>query len=159
MVNVLLQQPALNLIFFYWVGYNWIWIIRSVKTDLGRWKLVEVVINIDAYPFLIFTDLTCHLDGTGIVWTPPHQVFTNHNTTDKVTVFSLFKFFIIITNIFHWFASLSSHHIKLLVLQKYDLQITITCCHSIIIKEYSEGICLKRHKCIHLVHPFESLLL
>ena len=58
---------------------------------------------------------------------------------------------------------------KLLIIQKYDLQIIITCCHSIIIiiisiiiiiinitiiKEYSEGICSKRHKCIHLTHPF-----
>ena len=25
-----------------------------------------VVINVDAYPFLAFSDQTCHLDGTGI---------------------------------------------------------------------------------------------
>ena len=62
---------------------------------------------------------------------------------------------------------------KLLIIQKYDLQIIITCCHSIIIviiiiiiiiiiiliiiviiKEYSEGICSNRYKCIHLTYPF-----
>ena len=59
-VNLLLHQPTSNLIFFCWVGYNWIWIIRSVETDLGKWKLVEVEINIDAYLFFGFhrTDLS-----------------------------------------------------------------------------------------------------
>ena len=49
---------------------------------------------------------------------------------------------------------------KLLVIQKFDLKIIITICYSIIIiKEYYEGICLKRHKCIHHAHPSASLLL
>ena len=28
--------------------------------------LVVAVICVDAYPFLVFLDLTCHLEGTGI---------------------------------------------------------------------------------------------
>ena len=37
-------------------------IVRSFETDLGRWMLVvAVLINVDAYPFLAFSDLTCHL--------------------------------------------------------------------------------------------------
>ena len=28
--------------------------------------LVVPVISVDAYPFLAFSDLTCHLEGTGI---------------------------------------------------------------------------------------------
>ena len=41
-------------------------IVRSVKTGLGRWVLVVAVTSVDAYPFLAFSDLTCHLEGTGI---------------------------------------------------------------------------------------------
>ena len=41
-------------------------IVRSVESDLGRWTLVIAVISIDAYPFLTFSKLTCHLDNTGI---------------------------------------------------------------------------------------------
>ena len=44
---------------------NRIWIIRSVETDLRRWILVEGVINIDAYLFLVFTDLTVTLRVQG----------------------------------------------------------------------------------------------
>ena len=40
--------------------------VRSVETGLGRWTLVEAVISVDAYPFLGFSDLTCHLEHTGI---------------------------------------------------------------------------------------------
>ena len=36
-------------------------IVRSVEIDLGRWILVVVVIVVDAYPFLAFSHLTCHL--------------------------------------------------------------------------------------------------
>ena len=39
---------------------------RSVETDLGRWTLVLAMISVDAYPFLAFSDLTCHLEDTGI---------------------------------------------------------------------------------------------
>ena len=42
-------------------------IVRSVETSLGRWMLVLAVISVDAYLFLAFSDLTCHLEGTGIV--------------------------------------------------------------------------------------------
>ena len=41
-------------------------IVRSVETGLGRWTLVVAVISVDAYPFLAFLDLTCHLEDTGI---------------------------------------------------------------------------------------------
>ena len=37
-----------------------------MRTDLGRWMLVVAVISVDAYPFLVFSDLTCHLEDTGI---------------------------------------------------------------------------------------------
>ena len=42
-------------------------IVRSVETGLGRWTLV---INVDAYPFLAFPDLTYHLKDTiiGVFW-------------------------------------------------------------------------------------------
>ena len=41
-------------------------IVRSVETGLGRWTLVVAVISVDAYPFLAFSDLICHLEDTGI---------------------------------------------------------------------------------------------
>ena len=43
---------------------------RSVETDLGRWMLVVAVISDDAYPFLAFSHLTCHLEdmGIGVFW-------------------------------------------------------------------------------------------
>ena len=41
-------------------------IVTSAETGLGRWTLVVVVIIVDAYPFLAFSYLTCHLEDTGI---------------------------------------------------------------------------------------------
>ena len=41
-------------------------IVRPVEIGLGRWTLVVAVIGVDAYPFLAFSDLTCHLEYTGI---------------------------------------------------------------------------------------------
>ena len=41
-------------------------IVRSVETGLGRGTLVVVVISFNAYPFLAFSDLKCHLEDTGI---------------------------------------------------------------------------------------------
>ena len=41
-------------------------IVRSVETGLGRWMLVLAVISADAYLFLAFSDLTCHIEDTGI---------------------------------------------------------------------------------------------
>ena len=38
-------------------------IVRSVETGLGGWMLVVAVISVDA---CIFSDLTCHLEDTGI---------------------------------------------------------------------------------------------
>ena len=45
-------------------------IVRSVETALERWTLVVTVISVDAYPFLAFPDLTCHLEdmGIGVFW-------------------------------------------------------------------------------------------
>ena len=45
-------------------------IVRSVGSDLGRWILVVAVISVDAYPFLAFSDLICHLKdiGIGVFW-------------------------------------------------------------------------------------------
>ena len=40
--------------------------VRPFETGLGRWMLVVDVISVDAYPFLAFSDLTCHLEDTGI---------------------------------------------------------------------------------------------
>ena len=41
-------------------------IVRPVETGLGRSMLVVAVISVDAYPFLALSDMTCHLQGTGI---------------------------------------------------------------------------------------------
>ena len=41
-------------------------IVRSAETDLGKLMLVVAVISVDGYPFLAFSDLTCHLEDTGI---------------------------------------------------------------------------------------------
>ena len=41
-------------------------IVRSVENDLERWTLVVAVISVDAYPVLALSDLTCHLEDTGI---------------------------------------------------------------------------------------------
>ena len=45
-------------------------IVRSVETGLERGMLVVAVINVNGYPFLAFSDLTCHLDemGIGVFW-------------------------------------------------------------------------------------------
>ena len=37
-------------------------IVRSVETGLERWTLVVAAISVDAYPYLAFSDLTCHLE-------------------------------------------------------------------------------------------------
>ena len=41
-------------------------IVRPIETGLGRWMLVVTVISVDAYLFLAFSGLTCHLEDTGI---------------------------------------------------------------------------------------------
>ena len=43
---------------------------RSVETGLGRWTLVVAVVSVDAYPFLAFSGLICHLkyDGIAVFW-------------------------------------------------------------------------------------------
>ena len=41
-------------------------IVGSVETGLGKCMLVVAVISVNAYPFLAFSDLICHLEDTGI---------------------------------------------------------------------------------------------
>ena len=41
-------------------------IVTSVETVLGRRTPVVAVISIDAYPFLAFWDLSCHIEDTWI---------------------------------------------------------------------------------------------
>ena len=45
-------------------------IVWSVETVLGRWTLVVAVISVDAYHFLTFSDLTCHVEDSniGVFW-------------------------------------------------------------------------------------------
>ena len=67
-VDVLLHWPALHPIFFP-MGFNKtesLFIVRSVETGVGRWMLVVPVISVDAYQFFAFSDLTCHLEDTGL---------------------------------------------------------------------------------------------
>ena len=42
----------------------------SVESGLGRSTLVVAVISVDAYPFLAFSDLICHIEDTriGVFW-------------------------------------------------------------------------------------------
>ena len=40
-------------------------LVRSVETGLGRMLVVDVN-SVDAYSFLAFLDLTCHLEDTRI---------------------------------------------------------------------------------------------
>ena len=60
-----MHWPNSYTIFSYWVGHNWIWIFRSVKTNLGRWKLVVAVISVDVYPFSGFLRLNLSPWGYG----------------------------------------------------------------------------------------------
>ena len=41
-------------------------IVSSVQISLGRRMLVVAMISVDTYPFLAFSELTCHLEVTGI---------------------------------------------------------------------------------------------
>ena len=50
-------------------------IVRSVESALSIWTLVVAVISVDANLFLAFSDLTCHVEDTGI------GVFWLHCTT------------------------------------------------------------------------------
>ena len=40
--------------------------VRSVEAGSGRRTLVVAVISVNAYPFLAFSNLTFHLEDTGI---------------------------------------------------------------------------------------------
>ena len=41
-------------------------IVRLVETGLGRWTVVVAVISNDDFSFLAFSELTSHLEDTGI---------------------------------------------------------------------------------------------
>ena len=47
---------------------------RSVEIDSGRWMLVVAVISVDAYRFFVLSDLTCHLEDTGIGVSYSHSI-------------------------------------------------------------------------------------
>ena len=63
-VDVLLHRQASHPIPIGLVKTESNFIVRSFETDLGRWMLVVAVINVDAYPFFAFSDLSCHLEDT-----------------------------------------------------------------------------------------------
>ena len=60
-----------------WVKTESDFYFRSVETEtgLGWWVLLIAVISAYAYPFLAFSDLTCHHENTEI------GVFWLHHTT------------------------------------------------------------------------------
>ena len=57
------DQPCTPIFSFGLVKIESDFIVRAVETGLGRSTLVVAV---DAYPFFAFSDLTCHLEDTGI---------------------------------------------------------------------------------------------
>ena len=57
-----LAPPPLPIKVFKTKSY---FIARSVETDY-QLRLTEAVISVDAYPFFVFSDLTCLLEDTGI---------------------------------------------------------------------------------------------
>ena len=59
---------------------------RSVETRLGRCMLVVTGISVDAYPFLAFSDLNCHLEDTGIGVFWLHCAWVSFVTTDEFSV-------------------------------------------------------------------------
>ena len=70
-VDVLLHRPVLHPIFSYGLFKTESdFIVRSVEIGLGSRMQVVPVISVDAYPFLAFLDLACHLEdmGIGVFW-------------------------------------------------------------------------------------------
>ena len=57
--------------------------VRSVDTGLGRLTLAIAVISVDAYAFLAFSGLTCHLEDTerGVFW--PDSKKTKLRSSDQ----------------------------------------------------------------------------
>ena len=62
-------------------------IVGLVETDSGRGTLVVAVFRVDAYPFLAFSDLTCHLEdaGIGVFWLKV-EVVTKRLLHQQVTI-------------------------------------------------------------------------
>ena len=65
-VDVLHRQLCTLSFLIGWVKTESGFIAWSVEIGLGRWTLVVPVIIVDAYSFLVFSDMTCHLEDTGI---------------------------------------------------------------------------------------------
>ena len=63
---ITLSILAPHLFVLGWVKFDFIVRGRLVETGLGRWTLLVTVISVDPYPFLAFSDLTCHLEDTEI---------------------------------------------------------------------------------------------
>ena len=61
-----IDQPRILSFPIWLVKTEFDFTVRSVETGLGRWTMVVAVISIDAYPFLTFSELTCHFEDTGI---------------------------------------------------------------------------------------------
>ena len=59
-------------------------IVRSAETGLGRWTLVVAVISIDVYPFLAFSNMTCHLEVFSGCTVPPDSKETERGNSNKV---------------------------------------------------------------------------
>ena len=64
------NQPHTPSFFIWLVKTKSDFIVRSVEAGLGRLMLLVAIISVDGYPFLAFTDLTCHLKeiGIGVFW-------------------------------------------------------------------------------------------
>ena len=62
-------------------------IVRSVETGLKRRTLVVAVVSVDTYHFLVFSELTCHLEDTGInlfcLQYTPDSKETEHGSSDQ----------------------------------------------------------------------------
>lgn len=46
--------------------------------DLGKWTLMVAVMNIGAYPFLVFSELTCYLEDIRIGWLYKTVLWLSH---------------------------------------------------------------------------------
>ena len=66
---------------------------RSVEIDSGRWMLVVAVISVDAYPFFSLSDLTCHLEDTGIGVSCSHSIAWKCMEICPYSYFQLWRYF------------------------------------------------------------------
>ena len=59
------------------------YIVGSVETGIRRWRLV---VTANVYPFLAFSDLTCHIEDTGIGVFWFQDPWVSFVTTDEFSV-------------------------------------------------------------------------